>query len=184
MTTVDLTDSLPTMHGHWRLDVYDGDVERRPLTREQRRENRRARRHGLLLPLHAGEIVSRPIDVYEGDNLVVTVGRQVTMDRIYGLSSVAAISRTGVGTSNTAAALANTTLTGSAFKVFDSTPTRSSLTVTSITTFGTGEANIVWAELGLDNATTLLNRIAPIGPFTKTTAVSIAATCAVTIAAS
>ena len=183
---IDLTtrDDAPALLGHWRLDVYDGNVERRPLTRAQQRENTLAHQSGLLLPLHAGEIVSRPIDVYEGDNLVVTVGRQLTMDRIYGLSSVAAISRTGVGTSATAAALGNTTLTGGVFKVFDSTPIRSSLTVTSITTFGTSEANISWNELALDNSGTLLNRIAPIGPFAKTSAVSISATCAVTIAAS
>lgn len=180
-----LIDTIATPKGHWVLDVYDGDVERRPLTPEQVRENRVwesvcAQTGQVYLPLHAGDIVSTPIDRYEGDNLIVTVGKQMIMDRLYGLSGVGAMSRTGVGTSNTAAAVGNTSLTGGVFVAYDSTPTRSSLTVTSVTTFGTGTANITWAELGMDNGTTLLNRIAPIGPFTKTSAVSIAVTVTVT----
>lgn len=175
-----LDDRSPDLKGLWTLDIYDGDVERRPLTPDQERENRAWLAAGHTLPLHAGEIVSHAIDQIRGTNLVVTVGKQLLLDRLYGLSGVAALSRTGVGTLNTAAAVGNTALTGSSFKAFDSTPTRASLSVTSITTFGTADANLVWAELGLDNATTLFNRIAPIGPFTKTTAVSIAVTVVLT----
>lgn len=113
---------------------------------------------------------------YEDHNLVVTVGKQLILDRIFGLSGTAAVSRLGVGTSATAAALTDTALTGSVFQVFDATPTRSGTAVTCVCTFGTGAANINWQEMGMDNATTLLDRIAPIGPFNKTAAVSIVVT--------
>ncbi len=175
---MNLTDTSPKVRGFWHWDVYDGDIERAPLTPEQVRENAvfaQANPHSPS-PLHAGRIVSQPIDSYEKENLVVTVGKQMILDRLYGLSGVGAMTRTGVGTSNTAAAVGNTSLTGGVFKVFDATPSRSSLTVTSLTSFGTSEANITWAEMALDNGTTILNRIAPIGPFTKTSAVSIAVT--------
>ncbi len=176
MSNINLKDLSPGLHGYWKLDFYDGDVERMPLTREQERENLKWAAQGHGLPLHVGKIVSKPIDTYEKENLVVTVGKQMLMDRLYGLSAVGAMTRTGVGTSNTGAVVGNTSLTGGVFKVYDSTPVRTSLIVVSITTFGTTEANIVWAEMALDNGTTILNRIAPIGPFTKTTAVSISVT--------
>lgn len=84
-----LTDTVPTMKGHWRFDVFEGDVERRPLTPEQERENAwavdtqmrlhvangRPAHEAIFLPVHAGEIVSRPIDTFEGYNLVTTVGK-------------------------------------------------------------------------------------------------------------
>lgn len=140
------------LKGHWKLEVYNGD--------EQTPEN-------LL-------------EIIEGENLITTVGKQMIMDRLFGLSAVGAMTRIGVGTSSTAAAVGNTSLTGGVFKVFDSAATRSGLAITCEATFGTGEANISWNELGADNGTTLLNRIAPIGPFNKTSAVSIAVTLTIT----
>lgn len=122
------------------------------------------------------------LQVIEADNLIVTVGKQMILDRLFGLSGVGAMTRIGVGTSATAAAIGNTTLTGSAFKIYDpgTPPVRAALVVTCITTFGTSEANLNWQELGMDNGTTLLNRIAPIGPFNKTSAVSIVCTVTIT----
>lgn len=142
------------LRGRYKAEVYEGDI---------------------ILDRH-GRPINKKLDQFEKDNLVVTVGKQMILDRLYALSAVGAVTRMGVGTSNTAAAVGNTSLTGGVFKVFDATPIRTSLTVRSITTFGTGEANITWAEMGQDNATTLLSRVAPIGPFTKTTAVSIVLT--------
>jgi len=158
MTDIAEHDTNSGLVGHWVLDVYEGDIVRDA----------------------DGNILNEQVDRLEGHNLITTVGKQMIMDRLFGLSGVGAMSRCGVGTSATAAAVGNTTLTSGAFKVFDSTPTRSSLTVTAVTTFGTGDANINWQELGLDNGTTLLNRIAPIGPFSKTNAVSIIVTVTVT----
>jgi len=145
-------DESPMLHGHWTLDVYDGDVQT-PETFIER---------------------------IEGDNLFLTVGKGMMMDRLYGLSGVGAMTRTGVGTSATAAAPGDTALTGGVFKAFDSAATRAGLVVTSVSTFGTADANISWNELALDNGTMLLNRIAPIGPFAKTSAVSIVVTVQVT----
>jgi hypothetical protein len=116
----------------------------------------------------------------EGDNRIVTVGKRMVLDRLFGLSAVGAMTRIGVGTSATGDADGNTSLTGGVFKAYDSTPTRSAETVTCVATFATGDANINWQELGMDNGTTLLNRIAPIGPFSKTTATSIVVTVTVT----
>lgn len=147
-----------SLMGHWVLDVYEGDI----------------------IKDDDGNILNKQVDRLEGNNLIVTVGKQMIMDRLFGLSSVGAMSRIGVGTSNTAAAVGNTALTGGVFVAYDSTPTRSSLTVTCVATFGTATANIVWAELAMDNGTTMLNRIAPIGPFTKTSAVSIVVTVTIT----
>ena len=143
--------TLPKLHGHWRLDAYRGD-EHTPET--------------LLC-------------VIEGDNLITTVGKEMILDRLFGLSAVGAMTRIGVGTSATAAAVGNTSLTSGVFAAFD-TASRSSLVVTAVATFGTGVANQNWQELGMDNGTTLLNRIAPIGPFNKTSAVSIVVTVTIT----
>lgn len=150
---------MPDLKGHWRLDVYRGDVERD----------------------ESGRVLNELVEVIEGENLVTTSGKGLLLDRLYGLASVGAMTQMGVGTSNTAAAVGDTSLTGQVLQAFDSTPTRAGLVVTSVATFGTGTANIVWAELGSFNATpTMLNRIAPIGPFTKTSAVSIVVTLTLT----
>lgn len=158
MNTLEKHDTAPTIRGHWVLDVYAGDIVRDA----------------------DGTILNEQVDRIEGDNLVTTVGKQLILDRLFGLSGQAAMTRTGVGTSATAAAVGNTSLTGSAFKAYDSPATRSGTTVTTVTTFGTGDANLNWQELGMDNGTTLLNRIAPIGPFNKTSAVSIIVTVTLT----
>lgn len=155
---MNVTDEIPIIKGHWLLEVYEGEVERDD----------------------DGNIVNRKVDEIEGDNLVVTVGKQMILDRLFGLSAVGAMTRIGVGTSATAANATDTALTGATFVAYDSTPTRSSTTVTCVSTFGTATANINWQELGMDNGTTLLNRIAPIGPFNKTTAVSIVTTVTLT----
>lgn len=155
---MDAKDEIPTMKGHWLLEVYEGDIERD----------------------EDGNILNEKVDEIEGENLIVTVGKQMILDRLFGLSAVGAMTRIGVGTSATAAVVGDTALTGGVFVAYDSTPTRSTTTVTCVSTFGTATANINWQELGMDNGTTLLNRIAPIGPFNKTSAVSIVVTVTIT----
>jgi hypothetical protein len=152
-------DEVGKLKGHWIFEVYEGDIERD----------------------EAGRITNKKLDHIEGDNLITTVGKGMIMDRLFGLSAVGAMTQIGVGTSATAANVADTALTGAAYQVYDATPTRSGLVVTCVATFGTAVANFTWNELGMTNAsTTLLNRIAPIGPFTKTSAVSIAVTVQIT----
>ena len=121
---------------------------------------------------------------------ISTRGKQLALDRLFGLGSEGPLTYMGVGTDSTAYAVGQTQLnpsvSGSVFlKVYDATPIRTSLTVAAITTFATGEANFAWNEIGLFNGGTngtdeMFDRIAPIGPFTKTSAVSIVATVEIT----
>jgi len=183
-----LAEHLPAIRGHWLFEVFDGDVERRPLTPEQVAENGVwAKVSPGSPPLHVGAIVSRPIDAFEGDNLVTTVGKGLLLDRLYALGTPpTAVNSMGVGTVSTAAAIGDTQMNqgggGSSFlQALDSLSTRAGLVVTSVCTYATGVANFAWAETGLFNGVTngtslLFNRIAPIGPFTKSAAVSIAVT--------
>jgi len=185
------TDTLVKPKGHWKCEVFDGDVERRPLTPEQLRENNVwAKISGSPLPLHVGEIVSRSIDTFEGDNLVTTNGKGLLLDRLFALGSPpGALTAMGVGNSATAAVVGDTQLAGATpapdLRLYDALPTRSGLVVTAIRTYATAEGNMNWQEIGLFNGVTngtsiLFNRIAPIGPFNKTSAVSISATVTIT----
>lgn len=116
-------------------------------------------------------------------NLIVTTGKQHALDRLFGLSSSVALTGMAVGTSSTAAAVGDTAITGAVFKVFDSTPTRSSLTVTCITTYGTSEANIAIREVGLLTASAgiLFNRIVT-SAITKDASLSLRITVTITAA--
>lgn len=140
------------LHGHWKLEIYKDDLRG----------------------------ADNLLETIEGDNLITTSGKGVIMDRLFGLSAIGAMTRIGVGTSATAAAIGDTTLTGGVFVAYDSVPTRAGLVVTCVATFGTGVANISWNELAMDNGTTMLNRIAPIGPFVKSAAVSIVVSVTIT----
>ena len=116
------------------------------------------------------------------ENLITTVGKGLLLDRVFGLSSAIAIAGMAVGTSATAAAVTDTAITGAVYQVFDSTPTRSGLVVTAVTTYATGTANINIQEVGLLTASggVLFNHLAPIGPFSKTTAVVLQITITIT----
>ncbi len=115
-------------------------------------------------------------------NLIVNTGKQLMLDRLFGLSGAVALAGLAVGTSATAAAVGDTALTSPAYKAFASTPTRSGLAVTALTSYTTSEANINIQEAGLLTASggVLFNRLAPIGPFNKTTAVSLDVTLVIT----
>jgi hypothetical protein len=183
---MEIVERVPELHGRWRFDVYDGDVERVPLTTDQVRENEVFARLGLPFPLHVGAVVSKPINTFEGENTVTTTGKGLILDRIFALGSVGQITHMGVGASATASAVTDTQLnTTPTLLAFDSLPTRAALVVTAIRTFATGEANINWQECAMFNGSVngtsvMLNRIAPIGAFNKTSAVSIGLTCTLT----
>lgn len=155
-------EDLETCRGIWTATVYDGDKEYND--------------HGRCITPVLFEAV------YE--NLITTVGKQQVLDRLFGLvaGSVLKIAGTAVGTSATAAAVGNTTITGEVFKLFASEPTRSSLTVTALTSYTTAEANISIQEVGLLTAASgiLFNRVAPFLSFTKTSAVALDITTQVT----
>lgn len=161
-TGVEVSEPWPIqLKGSFKLEAYKGDIVKDE--------------HGNILNERA--IIPEWGDhTYTKDNLIVTVGKELMLDRLFGLSSWAALTQMGVGTSGTAAAVGNTDLTGGVWKNFDATPIRTSLTVRAIVTFGTSEANINWQEMAVRTVSPsnkILNRVAPIGPFNKTTAVSI-----------
>jgi hypothetical protein len=155
-----LLDGIPTALGVWEFVAYEGDVERN----------------------EHGRVLNREVARWSQTNLITTVGKGLILDRVFGLGAAAAITGTAVGTSATAAAVGDTTITGAVFKVFDATPARSGLVVTATTTYGTAEANINIQEAGLLTAAAgvLLNRLAPVLSFTKTSALSLAITTTIT----
>lgn len=154
-----LSDNLSEALGIWTFTAYDGDI-------------RRDRR---------GRILNRVMRQFEQRNLITTAGKQHVLDRLFGLSSAITLAGMAVGTSATAAAVGDTAITGAVYKVFDATPTRTSLTVAAVTTYNTGEANISIQEVGLLTASAgiLFNRLAPVLSFTKTSSMSLTVTCTV-----
>lgn len=150
---MNLHDDMTKLKGIWRFQFYDGDKEYDKLGRV---------RNPVLID-----------ETYE--NLITTVGKGLVLDRLFGLSAAIALAGTSVGTSSTAAAVGDTSLTGAVYKAFASTPTRSGLVVTALTSYLTSEANISINEAGLltGSGLVLFNRLAPIGPFAKSTAVSL-----------
>ena len=146
-------DQLLKLRGYWALTAYEGELEYSP----------------------AGVILNPVVWSQQRENLIVTTGKQAVLDRLFGLSAVAAVTHTGIGTSGTAAAVGNASLAGGVFKVFDAVPVRTGLSVLAVTTYSTSEGNINIQEAGLaiGAGTVLLNRLAPIGPFNKTSAVSL-----------
>jgi hypothetical protein len=159
---IDAHDEMRTLKGHWKLDVYRGDL--------------RGAEHLL--------------ETIEGDNLIVTLGKQILLDRLFAIGGPPGqLTHMGVGTDSTAAAVGQNKLNPSvagtvSLLAFDSTPTRASQTVTCIRTWDTATGNFSWNELGLANSATndgthLFNRIV-IGPFAKTSAVSIVVTVTIT----
>lgn len=169
------------------------------LTRRQRLHNLRAEtgylwyRYVLRSKVHLrGRLTLTALDRYGRVvavsptycNLIVTVGKNLVLDRLFGLSSAVALTSVGVGTDSTAAAVGQTqlnpTVAGSVLlQTADAGTSRSAQTVTIASTYGTGVANFSWNEIGLFNGntngtSTMFNRIV-IGPFNKTTAVTIIA---------
>jgi hypothetical protein len=184
------------LKGHWRLDVYQGDIVREEVPLRLRlanlayRAEAKARRR-LPRRLHLGRITNELVEVIEGDNLVTTAGKALLLDRLYNNAGAgAAVNSMGVGTEALAAAIGDTKLNpsggGTVFiQAFDAQATRAGLVETMVCTYTTAQANFQWQELGTFNGVTngtsaLFNRIAPIGPFTKSAAVSIVVTVTVT----
>lgn len=155
-----ILDRIERFHGLWTATVYDGEKEYNDCER-------------CITPV---------LFTASAENLITTVGKQLVLDRVFGLSAAIALAGTAVGTAATAAAIGDTTITAAVYKAFASTPTRSSLTVTAITSYLTSEANIAIAEAGLLTASggVLFNHVAPFLSFTKTSAVALDITSAIT----
>ena len=156
-----LLDRLERAIGVWTATVYDGDKEFND----------------------CGRCITPILFEVQRRNLITTVGKgAIVLDRSFGLAAATAIAGTAVGTSATPAAVGDTTITGAVYKAFASLPTRTGLTVTALTSYLTSEANISIQEAGLLTASAgnLFNRVAPFLSFTKTSAVALDITSAVT----
>lgn len=105
---MNLKDRIEPIKGHWQLDVYEGDVQRELLTQQELYENEvaiiRQVRMGIplsdALPQHVGKPVGKLLktlegdyeviapnflQTIEGDNLVVTTGKSLLLDRLFAL---------------------------------------------------------------------------------------------------
>lgn len=126
-------------HGHARLEKYWADDD---LTR------------------------ATPYEVVEAENLLLTAGATLVLNRLAGISATAIDATNGrmcVGDGTTAVSAGQTDLQGSNKfrKVFDALPTVSGNQLQCVTTYLTSEANFHWQEAGLANSAsgaTLVNR--------------------------
>ena len=139
---------------HTTVAKYDGDY-----TAEQ---------------IDAGEADDAHLETTEDDgNLLVIGGVSLLFQLAIGNRAAGALeylnnanARILVGTSSTAEADTNTSLTASVGKAMDatyplhtdSTGTAGSKTITFRSTFASADANQAWNEWGIDNGTRLLNR--------------------------
>lgn len=155
-----VADTNETLIGEWAWTLYDGDKE--------------WNEHGRLLTPVLARGSKR--------NLITTVGKQLVLDRLFGLSSAVAVSGIAVGTSSAAPAVGDTAITGAVYKAFAATPVRSGLSVTGTVNYTTAEANINIQEVGGLTASggVLFNRAAPFYGATKSNQFALDVTMTVT----
>lgn len=194
MSDLLVPDAPMRLRGHFAFRAYRGEVRHRPLWISDGGYGRES----LVRPFddHSAVLVVElpperlKVWEWEGDNLVVTSGKDLSLDRLFALSGPpAAIGNVGVGTDSTAAAAGQTQLNPSVsgsvlLQTADAGTARSAETVTIASTYGTGVANFNWNEFGLFNGNTngtskMLNRIV-IGAYNKTSVVSIVITGTIT----
>jgi hypothetical protein len=92
--------------------------------------------------------------VREEDNLIVTTGRDAIIERLDASPATATPSHMGLGTSSTAPAAGNTTLTAEPTRVALTSNTSSGGVLTMVGNWAAGTATGTWAEAGVFNALT------------------------------
>jgi hypothetical protein len=90
----------------------------------------------------------------ELDNLIVTTGRDAIIERLDSSPTTAQPSHMGLGTSGTAAAAGNTTLTGEPTRAALTSNTSSGGVLTLVGNWAAGVATGSWSEAGVFNALT------------------------------
>jgi hypothetical protein len=93
-------------------------------------------------------------ELREVDNLIVTTGRDAIIERLDSSPTTAQPSHMGLGTSSTAPAAGNTTLTAEPTRVALSSNTSSGGVLTMVGNWSAGAATGTWAEAGVFNAST------------------------------
>ncbi len=190
-TEAEYVESWNGPRGVGRVQAYEGSI---------RHDHHRLRR--VLGACHLHRLRDRLLgearilntlvwDSGEVPNTVVTVGKNLVLDRLFGSNGPPNVATcVGVGNSATASNVTDTLLLGTSTLIKQTAAstdvTRSGQTETVKITFSTAEANFSWQEVVMMNSTvnattasTMFNRIAPIGPFNKTTATSIVVTMSV-----
>ena len=126
------------------------------------------RGHARLEKFWADDDLTRatPYEVVEAENLLLTAGATLVLNRLAGISATAIDATNGrmcVGDGTAAVSAGQTDLQGTNKfrKVFDAVPTVSGNQIQCVTTYLTSEANFAWNEAGLANSAsgaTLVNR--------------------------
>ena len=147
---IEKQDGIEGQIGHWVIEAFEGDTDKK-------------------------------IQHIEGYNRIVRVGKQLVLDLLSG-DVTTPLTGIATGTNNAPSADGDTAITTAQFKTFEIPPSRDDLTTTYVVNYATNEGNINIQELGMltSDGGTLFNRIAPIGPFNKTDAVSIRITVTIT----
>ena len=123
------------------------------------------------------------VESHEQTNRIVTTGKYLMLDRLFGLGAATALVGMSVGTLATASADADTAITGAVYKAFDATPVRTGLSVVASTTYAPSEANIAIREVGLLTGlgAVLYNHIAPTASVDKNSALSLKVTVTISM---
>lgn len=149
------------------------------------------RGHAKVEKFYADDDLRRatPYEVVEAENLLLTAGATLVLNRLCGVTATAVDATNGylcVGNGTTAAAASQTDLQGASKyrQILDSAPTISGAQAQFVATFGTAVANFDWNEAGMANASsgsTLLNRFVQVFG-TKTSSLQWTLTVIVTLA--
>jgi hypothetical protein len=149
--------NLISWHGLARVEKYDATDDVTPIY------------HGAEGDLRLNPVWGRratPYEVIEAENLMLTAGATLVLNRLAGISSTAIDATNGriaVGDGVTAVSAGQTDLQGTNKyrQVFDAVPTVSGNQLQAVATVIAGNATFTWNEAGLANAAsgaTLVNR--------------------------
>lgn len=145
-------------HGHARVEKFYVDDDVAPVWVDPAgRDLRRA-------PVWQRK--ATPYGVVEAENLVLTAGATLVLNRLAGITATAIDGTNGriaVGNGTTAVSAGQTDLQGASKyrQVFDAVPTVSGNQLQAVATVAAGNATFDWQEAGLANASsgaTLINR--------------------------
>lgn len=176
-----------SLHGHYKIEAFqilDGErLERLWLLKD------------FIFAENLGNLIeskiinSHAVFVQNFNNLVVNTGGAIALDLLAGAGGTVfnnANAFIGIGNGNAAPAVGQTDLQGASKtrKAMDATfPSRAGQVMSFRSTFGAGDANYSWEEIGLFNAAaagTMFSRSLISAPFTKTAALVVITTYTLT----
>ena len=149
---------LISWHGHARVEKFYEDDDVTPIWVDP------AGRDIRDAPVWQRK--ATPYDVVEAENLLLTAGATLVLNRLAGISATAIDATNGriaVGDGATSVSAGQTDLQGSNKyrQVFDAVPTVSGNQLQAVATVAAGSATFTWNEAGMANASsgaTLINR--------------------------